>query len=308
MLSTSTAKPAPASSPKQNTTSPEVPSFAFDPNDPWTETFQRGLKCADLSGKKAYEVGIGTGVNAVFLLTDCEAEDVSGSDLDPRLIELADANVRSLAPEYADRFNPVHGPVSLIDTDEAHELVGAADVVIASLPQVGDPGDPGIVAMREALDVPLAEGADEVADDHIAHYYPWTEFKQYPFNAVGLGLNEALLSRVREHAPQAEVVMNFGSRIGTEIIFDCFTANGFEPEKLSSQIVEQHGGTDISFFISLEKALQNSGYDNDFRCHFYADKKAQNPLSACEARELVEQNPDASLFHEVCVIRGTPVA
>ena len=35
-------------------------------------------------------------------------------------------------------------------------------------------------------------------------------------------------------------------RIGSEIIFDCFRANGFEPEKISSQIVEQHSGTDIS--------------------------------------------------------------
>lgn len=307
MLTTNAVKSELATSSHQESVSPEVPSFAFDPNDPWTETFQRGLKRADLQGKKAYEVGIGTGINAVYLLTVCGAQGVSGSDLDPRLIELAESNVRSLAPDFAHCFDPVKGAVSLIDTDEAHQQVAASDVVIASLPQVGEPGDARVAAIREALHVPLAEGADDVADDHIAHYYPWTEFDQYPFNAVGLGLNEALLMRVRKHAPKAEVVMNFGCRIGSDIIFDCFRANGFQPKKLSSQIVEQHSGTDISFFISLEKALQGTGLDNDFKCHFYADKEAQKPLSACEAQSLIEQDPDASLFHEVCVIRGTPV-
>ncbi|WP_439133417.1 hypothetical protein [Pseudomaricurvus sp.] len=306
MLTTDPITSPPTTPPNQLSASPEVPSFAFDPNDPWTATFQRGLQSAGLQGKKAYEVGIGTGINAIFLLTECEAEDVSGSDLDPRLIELAESNVHSMAPEFSHRFNPVRGAVSLIDTDEAHSVVRDADVVIASLPQVGEPGDSRIAAIREALQVPLPNGAEDVADDHIAHYYPWIEFDQYPFNSVGLGLNEALLTRVRKHAPQAEVVMNFGCRIGSEIIFDCFKANGFQPEKLSSQIVEQHSGTDISFFIALEKTLQGTGLDQDFRCRFYADKDATKSLSACEAQELVKQNPNASLFHEVCVIRGTP--
>lgn len=297
-----------AASTHQQPVSPEVPSFAFDPEDPWTETFQRGLKRANLGGKKAYEVGIGTGINAAFLLASCEAEEVSGSDLDPRLIELAESNVHSLAPKLAHRFKPVRGPVSLIDTEEAHALVANADVVIGSLPQVGEPGDSRVAAIRETLNVPLAEGAEHVADDHIAHYYPWTEFDDYPFNSVGLGLNEALLSRVREHAPQADVIMNFGCRIGTEIIFDCFRANGFQPEKLSSQIVEQHSGTDISFFVALEKSFQGTALDGDFKCHFFADKEAQNPLSACEAQSLIETNPKAVLFHEVCVIRGTPIS
>ena len=308
MLTKDTLETQPSSPPKHEPVSPEVPSFAFDPEDPWTDTFQKGLKAANLQGKKAYEVGIGTGINAAFLLTVCGADEVSGSDLDPRLIELAESNVRSLAPDFAHHFNPVRGPVSLIDTDEARALVAEADVVIGSLPQVGEPGDPGIATFRERLQVPLAEGAENVADDHIAHYYPWTAFDEYPFNAVGLGLNEALLQRVREHAPHAEVVMNFGCRIGSDIIFDCFRANGFEPEKISSQIVEQHSGTDISFFIALEKTLQGTTLNSEFKCHFYADKAATQPLSACQAQALITKNPDASLYHEVCVVHGTPMS
>jgi len=287
---------------------PEVPSFAFDPEDPWTETLQMGLKRADLAGKKVYEVGIGTGTNAAFVLSVCGAAQVSGSDLDPRLAELSETYVAELTPELAHRFHPVKGPVSLIDSDEALARVGSSDVVVASLPQVGEPNDARVTAIREVLSVPLAECAQNQADDHIAHYYPWTVFDEYPFNAVGLGLNEALLARVHKHAPHAEVIMTFGSRIGSEVIFECFEANGFRPEKLSSQIVQQHSGTDISFFVALEKTLQGSGLERDFVCHFYADKQGEHRLSACEALSRIEEDPLAPLFHEVCVIRGKPIA
>jgi hypothetical protein len=216
--------------------------------------------------------------------------------------------VAELAPGLAHRFHPVKGAVSLIASDEALARVGSSDVVIASLPQVGEPNDERVTAIREALTVPLAEDAQKQADDHIAHYYPWSVFDEYPFNAVGLGLNEALLERVHKHAPHADVIMTFGCRIGSDVIFECFEANGFRPEKLSSQIVQQHSGTDISFFVALEKALQGSGLEKDFVCHFYADQQAKHSLSACEALSRIEEDPLAPLFHEVCVIRGKPIA
>ncbi len=286
--------------------SPEAPDFAFDPGDPWTRTFQMGLERANLQGKTVYEVGIGTGVNVAFVLRMCGVSTVFGSDLDPRLVELAERNIHSLSPEHAEQFQPVKGAVSLVDTEEARAKIAQTDVVIACLPQVGDPDDSRLAAFREAQSVPLASGVDERAEDHIAHYYPWAMFDEYPFNAVGLGLNEALLRRIREHAPKAEVVMNFGCRIGTAIIFDFFRANGFEPEKLASQMVRQDAGTDISFFVALEKALTGTGLEKDFVCEFFADEKGDMPLSACEAQNLSEQNPDVALYHEVCVIRGRP--
>ncbi|ARE42309.1 Diaminopimelate decarboxylase (plasmid) [Rhodovulum sp. P5] len=89
---------------------PHSPDFAFDPSDPWTQTFQMALEKAELSGKRVYEVGIGTGVNAAFLLQMCGAARVSGSDLDPRMADLAERNVRSLAPAQAHRFHPINGP------------------------------------------------------------------------------------------------------------------------------------------------------------------------------------------------------
>ena len=98
---------------------PEAPGFAFDPTDPWTQTFQKGLERADLARKAVYEVGIGTGINAAFVLRMCRASAFYGSDLDPRLVELAERNVARLTPEHAEMFQPVRGAVSSIDTEEA---------------------------------------------------------------------------------------------------------------------------------------------------------------------------------------------
>jgi hypothetical protein len=290
-----------------NPARPEAPDFAFDPDDPWTQTFQTGLKRANLTGKTVYEVGVGTGTNVAFILEECGAKRVYGSDLDPRLVELAERNIHALCPQKAERFKPVHGSVSLVDTDEARKKVGETDVVIACIPQVGEPGDERLTAFREDQKVKLAEGADNEAEDHIAHYYPWTLFDEYPYNSVGLGLNEALMRRIREHAPQAELVMNFGCRIGTDVICECFEANGYKPEKIASKIVHQHTGTDISFFVTVEKALSGTGLEKQLICKFYADPEGKTPLSATEAQDLMDKDPDVDLYHEVAVIRGVPV-
>ncbi|MEG3619078.1 methyltransferase domain-containing protein [Magnetovibrio sp. PR-2] len=298
---------ASANSSSEENATPEAPEFAFDPDDPWTQTFQMGLKQANLEGKSVYEVGVGTGINVAYMLRSCGAETVFGSDLDPRLIKLAERNLRKLSPQHADHFDPVHGSVSLIDTDEAHSKIAKTDVVIACIPQVGDPSDPRLTAFREAHDVELPDEAESEAEDHLAHYYPWTMFDEYPYNAVGLGLNEALMRRIHQHAPHAEVLMNFGCRIGTDIIFECFETNGFKPEKLASKIVRQDDGTDISFFVALEKALDGTGLEKHLVCKFYADADGKIPLSACEAQALVDKDPHVDLYHEVAVIRGTPI-
>ncbi|MEL6520986.1 MAG: class I SAM-dependent methyltransferase [Pseudomonadota bacterium] len=286
--------------------SPHVPDFAFDPSDPWTETFQEGLRRAELSGKRVYEVGLGTGMNAVFLLRTVGASAVSGSDLDPRLAELAARNVQALLPSDAHRFQPVLGAVSLIDTDAARAKVARTDTVIACLPQVTCPKDEKFAVFREAHDIEIGEGAQNKSADHIAHYYPWEIFDCLPFNAVGLGLNEALLRRVRVAAPKAELVMNFGARIPKETICAMFEANGYAPELLHSRIVEQDAGTDISFFVTLETAMQGTGLEQDLVCAFFADADGKVPLSARAAQQQQEIAPEKPLYHEVCVIRAKP--
>lgn len=116
-----------------------VPSFAFDPRDPWTGTFQAGLAQAGLGGRHVYEVGVGSGTNVIFMLRHCAASMVHGSDLDPRLPLLAQRRVAETAPDLADRARLIHGSVSLIDDPLAMAAAAGADVIVACLPQVPDP-------------------------------------------------------------------------------------------------------------------------------------------------------------------------
>jgi len=282
-----------------------IPSFAFDPLDPWTVTFQLGLERAELKGRSVYEVGVGTGTNVAFMLRRCAASLVMGSDLDPRLAVLAKKTVAAVAPDLLDRFHPIQGSVNLIDLPAATAQVTAADVVVGCLPQVPDPDDV-MYARFHVAQLKRAADAGRRVDDHIAHYYPWTPFNDYPYNAVGLGLIEALLRKVRSCAPRTQVVLNLGCRIGKDILLTLFRSNGYRPEELASRIVPQSACTDISFFAALEAAMCGTGYEKDFRCAFYADAEGRFPISASEAKERLDADPAAPVFHEICVLRGHP--
>ena len=120
------------------------------------------------------------------------------------------------------------------------------------------------------------------------------------------GLNEALLRRLRSAAPAAEVVLNFGGRVGLPVLLALFRANGYQPEVLQSRIVRQDAGTDISFFVALERALVGTGFEDDFACAFSADPDGAVALSACEAQALLAGDPGAAIYHGLHVIRGRP--
>ncbi|MGM1059843.1 hypothetical protein [Saccharothrix sp. Mg75] len=282
-----------------------VPSFAFNPTDPWTTTFQAALERADLAGRRVYEVGVGTGTNIAFMLQKCGASMVLGSDLDPRLPLLAQRLIGEIAPDLLERFRPIEGSVNLIDTPDARAEVALADVVVGCLPQVPDPDDAMYLDFHDAQ-LKRAALVGGRTDDHIAHYYPWSAFNDYPFNAVGLGLIEALLRRVRAASPTAQVVLTFGCRIGRAPILQLFRANGYRPEELVSRVVRQNERTDISFFVALEAALRGTAYEGDFTCEFYADPDGRVPLSAREAKERLDTDPALPVFHEICVLRGHP--
>ncbi|EME99407.1 S-adenosyl-L-methionine: L-methionine S-methyltransferase [Streptomyces mobaraensis NBRC 13819 = DSM 40847] len=299
--------PAPASVPDPAPAS--VPSFTFDPSDPWTVTFQAGLERAGLRGRRVYEVGVGSGANVLHLLRRCGAAHVTASDLDPRLPPLARRFVMDAAPGLAGRCRFIEGSVSLVDGPAATEAVVAADTVVACLPQVPDPGDAMYTRFRAAhLRTGPETGGPLRITDHAAHYYPWSAFDDHPFNAVGLGLIEALLRRVRARAPRAEVVLNLGCRIGKDVLTRLFRAHGYRPEELASRVVPQDGRTDITFFAALEAALRGTGHEKDFTCSFSADPEGRRPLSATEAADRLAADPGTPVFHEICVLRGRPTA
>lgn len=282
-----------------------IPSFAFNPSDPWTLTFQVGLERAELSGRRVYEVGVGSGTNAAFMLRYCAAALVLGSDLDPRLPVLAQRLVAEATPELRDRFRPIQGSVNLINRPAAIAEVTIADVVVGCLPQVPDPEDEMYARFCRAQ-LNAAPGGVHHRDDHMAHYYPWAAFQHYPFNSVGLGLIEALLRMVRSYAPRAQVVLNLGCRIGKDILLQLFRSNGYQPEELASRIVRQDEDTDISFFVALEATMRGTRYEKAFACEFYADVEGQRRISASMARERLDADPDRPVFHEICVLRGHP--
>jgi SAM-dependent methyltransferase len=282
-----------------------IPSFAFNPFDPWTVTFQVGLERAELSGRRVYEVGVGTGTNIAFMLHRCAASLVVGSDLDPRLPVLAQRLIGEIAPDLLNRFRLMEGPVNLIDTPAARAEVANVDVVVGCLPQVPDPEDAMYADFRLAYLKPAADGGRRT-DDHIANYYPWTAFNNYPFNSVGLGLIEALLRRVGSYAPRAQVILALGCRIGKPVLSSLFQSNGYRPAELASRIIRQNQHTDISFFVALEAAMRGTAYEDDFACEFYADPEGATRISATEANDLLDVDPSAPVFHEVCVLRGHP--
>ncbi|MGW0828598.1 class I SAM-dependent methyltransferase [Streptomyces sp. NPDC002845] len=298
----SKTKPS-AYAPTGGGTAASLPSYAFAPSDPWTVTFQAGLARAGLRDSRVYEVGVGSGANVLFMLRQCGAELVVGSDLDPRLPVLAQKLVTADAPDLAAQFRPVEGSVSLIDGPVATAEVAMADAVVACLPQVPDPGDAMYARFRAAHLQTVADGRRRV-DDHVAHYYSWAEFNDYPFNSVGLGLIEALLSRGEQYAPRAQVILNLGCRIGKGTLLQLFRSHGYRPEELASQIVRQDEDTDISFFVTLEAAMRGTGHEKDFECEFYADEEGTLPISATEAKERLDADPPAPVFHEICVLRG----
>lgn len=266
-------------------------------------TFQAGLARAGLRGRRVYEVGVGSGANVLFMLRHCGAELVVGSDLDPRLPVLAQKLVATDAPDLAERFRPVEGSVSLVDGPVAMAEVALADAVVACLPQVPDPGGAMCARFRTAQLQTVADGARRL-DDHLAHYYSWAEFDDYPFNSVGLGLIEALLSEGKRYAPRAQVILNLGCRIGKGTLLQLFRSHGYRPEELASRIVRQDKDTDISFFVALEAAMRGTEHEKDFVCEFYADEEAAHPISATEAQERLDADPAVPVFHEICVLRG----
>lgn len=290
----------------QPSVSYKIPTYAFDPNDIWTRTFQRGLREAGLQGRSVYEVGIGTGANVVFMLKVCGVSKVIGSDLDPRLITLASDLIAKEVPDAAARFHGLPGSVNLLESDEARACARSVETVVGCLPQVGDPADAKCRAFVETA-IPARPDADDSGPpDRIAHYYAWANFDAYPFNVVGLGLNEALLRQTREAAPQTDVILNFACRCGERAILDLFRASHYRPEILHSTICEQSRSTDISFYVALEKALEGTSMASDFRCEFFADPQGAKAMTAVEAYERQQATPEAPVYHRIIVVRGRP--
>lgn len=274
------------------TSVPECPPYAFRP-DGWTGAFQKGLSKAGLAGAEVLEVGVGAGPNAAFALKELGVKRYHGTDLDPRLPELANRNVRQLLPNgTADSFNAIGGPTDLLRHAEVAELVrNRVHTVVACIPQ--------------AIKLP---GVPDHPDD-TAHYYPQESFKENPFNQYALGLKEALLRQFRELVQESgdyskSIILNLGGRVGLRRLLDLFVTNGFTPQLLHEEIVPQCPSTNLGFFVGLDKIFELLPNQEGAPCEFFSDPQGEHFINAQEAED--RRQAGASLYHKIYVMRGIP--
>lgn len=209
-----------------------LPNYAFYP-DEWTDSFQKGITSENFSGKTVYEVGLGTGANAIHLL-NIGAEKVYGSDLEGRNPLLAGTNINeNLGIDGFSKFEAFLGEESLLSPLKKEENLEKREEIkeiIACIPQ--------------AI---LPQGAEKHPDDK-AHYYPEEYFDEYEFNKYALGLNEALLKESKELTPNANITLNLGGRVGKEKLFQLFKKYNYIPEITHTEIIPQCPTTNLSFW------------------------------------------------------------
>ena len=262
----------------------EVPDYAFLP-DEWSKAFLRGLEKLNVEGEHLMEVGVGTGVNAIYLLGK-KPRLITITDIDSRNVPLACRNIlRHCDDDQIGRVNPYSGSFDLLDDEWfGHtELIeqGAVDVVLGCLPQVVVPPD-----------VDIHDGCG------VAHYYDSEQYQDCGFGVYGLTLNNTFLRQVREKIDQesGRVVLNLGGRPGKETLDRLFTYNGFAPQILHEEVILQHPGTKIDTLVAIEK-LNNISFE------FFSDADGQSQITAVQAAELIEEGEN--VYHKIYVYQGT---
>ncbi|MBI4235149.1 hypothetical protein HY604_02520 [Candidatus Peregrinibacteria bacterium] len=255
----------------------EIPPYAFKP-DQWSRAFLRGLAKLDVSGKKCLEIGVGTGINVIYLLAK-SPDSIAISDKEGRCVPLACRNIRRHCRESQNlaKVLPYGGSLDLASWLPFAED-GNFDIIYGCLPQVILPKDKQIY-----------EG------DALAHYYERERYAS-DLGIYGLALNDILLQQVRPHLkPGGSVVLNLGGRPGQKTLEELFRKNGLRPSILHQEIIAQHAETSLSSLATLEVA---SGRQFEF----FADQEAKQPLNA-EQAETRRQNR-LPVFHRIYVYQG----
>lgn len=252
----------------------EIPEWAFYP-DQWSIAFLRGLRKAELDATSIWEVGMGTGLNLIFLKYWFPDAKLRYSDFDARAPLVAHQNLA----RFHVTGTPHWGSWDLVDpVDEEDITPPKVDAVVACIPQVPAEFD-------------LSQG------DNFAHYYDPTRYREAHLHAFGLGLNEALLTRAKNVLrPSGRIILNLGGRPGLNRLLQMFTDAGYLPRVLHHEVIQQHAGTSLETLASLEV-----GSHTDFE--FFTDVTATQPINAREAEE--RRISGAPLFHKIYVIEGT---
>lgn len=261
----------------------EVPSYVFIP-DEWSRAFLRGLAKVHVKDKFCLEVGVGTGINVIYLLAK-SPESIAFCDKDERCTRLACRNIqRNVPDDQRAKAVPYAGSLDLLAWAERAGTVGSRnfDVIYGCLPQVV-----------------LPEGIQINQRDALAHYYERDRYKS-DFGIYGLALNACLLQQAHSClGKDGRIVLNLGGRPGQDILEELFRKNGFEPQLLHKEVIEQHAGTSIESLATLEVAAGRS-------FEFFEDEAANQQISATRAEE--RRRLGLPIFHRIYVYQGHKIS
>lgn len=246
----------------------ELEDFAFKPNL-WTEVLLKGLAALDLEGKRALELGFGTGIAAIFALRR-GIKYYTGIDIDERLIPLALRNIEK-------NLNP-RGNVQLTQSDLFEKVTGQYELIWGCIPQVIKPQH-----------IYLGEG------DSYARYFNEEESPSR-LNTYGLGLNERALAEARPFLGSGgEMLLVLSGRAGTQVLDDLFSSQGYQPRIVHETTVAHLKQTNLAELIKSEK----EGYE----FYFYADSNCSQRISVSEAEQRRLRGADS--YHKLYAIAGT---
>lgn len=268
------------------------PACVFDPADPWTQAYHRGLRRGALEGAVVLEVGVGAGA-AVELALRLGARRVYATDVDERVLRFAARALRAHMQRGAARL--LERPMSLLSSAECQPALSEVDVVIGNLPQViwtGGRGDSPKIA------------------DAGSHYYRASSYSGGRYNPLGLGLISELLVQVRRLSRMARVLLTVSGRIGWEPVERMFAEAGFDARVVHGTVVPQCPRTSTEFFVQLEQSLTFParpaiGFTG---CSFFEDPDAARAIDAAQAKRRLQGSDRKPCFHRLWVIEGRPRA
>lgn len=261
----------------------EVPPYAFIP-DEWSRAFLRGLAKVHVKGKFCLEVGVGTGINVIYLLPK-SPEAIVFCDKDSRCTPLACRNIkRNLPDNHSAHAVPYAGSLDLLAWVQGTGIVRSRnfDVIYGCLPQVI-----------------LPEGKQIEEGDALAHYYEGDRYTS-DFDIYGLALNDMCLQQAHLCLDKdGAVVLNLGGRPGQGILEELFRKNGFEPQLLHKEVIQQHEGTSIESLVTLESVTPRN-------FEFFEDEAANKKISATQANE--RRRSGRPIFHCIYVYQGRKIS
>lgn len=269
----------------------DIPSFAFTPNYT-SAAFLRGLLKINpsLSGF-GLEVGVGTGLLAAELLSQCPGiRTIYGSDIVPDLSYVAEYNIRNLLEEQVRHgeppFIPCPGSRSLIDWFPKEYPNTKLDFIYASIPQ------------RKIYSSSDSISEKELGVNYIAHD------KESSWDIYELGLNAKLLKQAQEILPtKSKIILNLSGKPSLEILEKLFRSHGWTPNVLATEMIcYNYTRQYLEYLAEVEKLHKISFYLFDYLESEVTTDSEANSKSASEILE--GYNEERNIYHFNYVIEG----